>query len=149
MKVLNQIPYETLCDQILGTALEAIGAYCEWFRENPEYLPSCIELLVRGLSSTQAPQATLGLKDICRECQPELKAYAQPLLHACEQSLLSGRLKHAECVRLMFSIGKLMSMLPEAQILPSLDTVVSPCFEELQAILSAAVVSLIVFTCKP
>lgn len=145
IKVLNEIPYETLCDQILGTALETIGAFCEWFKENPEYLPSVIELLVRGLNSTQAAQATLGLKDICRECQPEMKAYAQPLLKACEQSLLSGCLKHAECVRLMFSIGKLMSMLPEDQILPSLDSMVSPCFEELQSILSAAVVSIEIY----
>lgn len=117
------------------------GAYCEWFRENPEYLPSVIALLVRGLNSTQAAQATLGLKDICRECQTQMKAYAQPLLSACEQSLLGGRLKHSECVRLMFSIGKLMSMLPEERILPSLDSMVSPCFEELQEILNAGVVS--------
>lgn len=84
-----------------------------------------------ALNSTQTSQATLGLKDLCRECQLQLKNYAEPLLQACQQAIVQGRLKNSECVRLMYSIGKLMSMLPEENMLHWLDTVVSPCFEEL------------------
>lgn len=90
--------------------------------------------MVKGLNSTMASQATLGLKDVCRECQLEMKIYAVPLLQACQQSLLSGQLKNSESVRLMFSIGKIMSMLPPEQIPTCLDTMVSPCFTELQQI---------------
>lgn len=89
-----------------------------------------------------ASQATLGLKDLCRECQLQMKIYAEPLLHACQQSLQGGRLKNSECVRLMFSIGKLISMMPPEKILPCLDLMVSPCFEELQQMVQSRAVSI-------
>lgn len=85
-----------------------------------------------------ASQATLGLKDLCRECQLQMRSYAEPLLNACQQSLLGGRLKNSECVRLMFSIGKIMSMLPPDKIPICLDSMVSPCFQELQTLTQAA-----------
>lgn len=110
------------------------GAYSEWFKENPSYIPSAIRILVFGLNSTQTSQATLGLKDICRECQLQLCPFAEPLLQACQQAIAQGQLKNSECVRLMYSIGKLMSMLSEADVLRWLDTVVSPCFEELSVL---------------
>lgn len=78
------------------------GGYCEWFKANPAYLLSATGLLVKGLNSSQASLATLGLKDLCRECQTEMKSYAEPLLQACQQSLASGRLKNPESVRLMY-----------------------------------------------
>lgn len=134
MKVLHEIPYDQVREKILGTALEAIGAFCEWFKENPAYLPAVIDLLLKGLNSSMASQATLGLKDLCRECQVQMRVYAEPLLQACQQSLVGGRLTNSECVRLMFSIGKIMSMLPSEKILPCLDLMISPCFEELQQI---------------
>lgn len=141
MNVLNDIPYDRMNGKVLGTALETIGAYAEWFKFNTQYLPSVIQLLVRGLNSSQASQATLGLKDICGECQPQMIEYTEPLLQACQQSMISGKLKNSESVRLMFSIGKLMSMLPEEKLVPSLDALVSPCFEELQMIVHNGVVS--------
>lgn len=110
------------------------GAYSEWFKDNPTYIQFAIQLLVSGLNSTQTSQATLGLKDLCRECQLQLRDYAEPLLQACQQAILQGRLKNSECVRLMYSIGKLMSMLPQESMLHWLDTVVSPCFEELNSL---------------
>lgn len=94
-----------------------------------------------GLNSTQTSQATLGLKDLCRECQLQLRQFAEPLLQACQQAIAQGRLKNSECVRLMYSIGKLMSMLPEENVLRWLDTVVSPCFEELSVIVREQIVS--------
>lgn len=108
------------------------GGYCEWFKANPVYLLSAAELLVKGLNSSQASLATLGLKDLCRECQLEMKSYAEPLLQACQQSLSSGRLKNPESVRLMYSVGKILSVLPYDKIVPYLNLMVSPCFEELQ-----------------
>lgn len=78
-----------------------------------------------------ASQATLGLKDLCRECHLQMRSYAEPLLNACQQSLLGGRLKNPESVRLMFSIGQIMSMLPAEKIPMCLDSMVLPCFQEL------------------
>lgn len=132
--LLSEIPYEKLNEKLLGTALDAIGAYSEWFKENPTYLPNAIQILALGLNSNQTAQATLGLKDLCRECQLQLRSYAIPLLQACQQAILNGHLINTDSVRLMYSIGKLMSMLPQESLLHWLDAVVSPCFTELQTL---------------
>lgn len=108
------------------------GSYSEWLNDNPKYLPSAIELLVKGLDSPMASQATLGLKDLTTECEAQMKPYAEPLLDACQRSLLKGHLANAESVRLMYSIGNIMSMVQIDKIPSYLDSIISPCFEELQ-----------------
>lgn len=134
MTVLNEIPYDTVDEKVLGSALETIGAYCEWLKENTECLGLAITLLMRGLAvnSTQAAQATMGLKELTRECQTELRSFSEPLLDACRQTLQSGHLQPLESVRLMYSVGKLMSLLTADKIPMCLDAFVSPCFQELQ-----------------
>lgn len=94
-----------------------------------------------GLNSSQTAQASLGLKDLCRECQIHLKPYAEPLLQACLQAINNGHLINSDEVRLMYSIGKLMSMLSPEDVLRWLDIVVSPCFSELQSLVQSQTVS--------
>ncbi|XP_055593351.1 importin-13 [Uranotaenia lowii] len=132
LKVLNEIPYEKYSDKLLGMALETAGAFSDWISDNPKYLPPAIELLVKGLTSSQASQATLGLKDLTSECQKEMAPYALPLLDACRAALSSGRLKNAEMIRLMYTVGNIMSVISYENIIHYLDLMVSPCFEELQ-----------------
>ncbi|XP_055377446.1 importin-13 [Condylostylus longicornis] len=134
INTLSEIRYNAVNDKLLGTALECIGSYCLWFLDNPMYIGNAIRLLVDGLNSAQSSQATLGLKDICRDCQLQMKPFAEPVLVACQSALASGRLKNTDSVRLMYSIGKLMSMLNVEQIPTYLDIIVSPCFEELQLV---------------
>ncbi|XP_053959209.1 importin-13 [Anastrepha ludens] len=134
MRVLSEIPYNKMNEKLLGTALETVGSYCQWLKENPTFIPPAIELLVRGLNSAMAAQATLGLKELCCVCQLQMKPFAEPLLNACQVSLSSGQMKNSDCVRLMYSVGKLMSLLSADTIPNYLDIIVSPCFEELQAI---------------
>ncbi|XP_065073711.1 importin-13 [Ochlerotatus camptorhynchus] len=132
LKVLNEIPYEKYSEKLLGMALETAGAYSDWISDNPKYLPAAIELLVRGLSSSQASQATLGLKDLTSECQKEMAPFALPLLDACRAALQGNHLKNSEMIRLMYTVGNIMSVISYENILHYLDLMVSPCFEELQ-----------------
>ncbi|XP_055641378.1 importin-13 [Toxorhynchites rutilus septentrionalis] len=134
LKVLNEIPYEKYSDKLLGMALETVGAYSDWISENPTYLASAIELLVKGLSSTQASQATLGLKDLTSQCQNAMAPFAIPLLDACQAALGGGHLKNSELIRLMYTVGNIMSVISYEEIIRYLDIMVSPCFEELQVI---------------
>ncbi|XP_037947984.1 importin-13 [Teleopsis dalmanni] len=134
MRVLSEIPYDNLNEKLLGTSLETVGAYCQWLQENPNYIKPAIELLLRGLNSSMSAQATLGLKELCRDCQLQMKPFAEALLLACQPSLSRGQMKNTDCVRLMYSIGKLMSLLPAEKIPNYLDMIVSPCFEEVHAI---------------
>lgn len=142
MRILNEIPYEKMNEKLLGTALETVGSYCQWLKGNPAYIPSAIELLVRGLNSSMSAQATLGLKELCRDCQLQMKPYAEPLLNACQLSLASGQMKNSDSVRLMYSIGKLMSLLTPDKIPNYLDIIVSPCFEELSNICQSEAVGI-------
>lgn len=123
-------------------SLFAIGAYSEWFKDNPTYIPHAINVLAVGLSSNQTAQASLALKDICRECQIHMQPYAEPLLQACLQAINNEHLINSDSVRLMYSVGKLMSMLTPDQVLAWLDIIVSPCFTELQSLVQSRVVSL-------
>lgn len=133
MRVLNEIPYEKMNEKLLGTALETMGAYSEWVNDNPKYLPSAIELLVKGLDTPMSSQATLGLKDLTTDCHAEqMIPFAEPLLNACQQSLLKGHLANPESIRLMYSIGNIMSMVSADKIPAYLDNIISPCFKELQ-----------------
>lgn len=133
MRVLNEIPYETLNEKLLGTALETMGSYSEWVNDNPKYLPSAIELLVKGLDSSMSSQATLGLKDLTSDCHAEqMIPFAEPLLDACQRSLLKGHLANPESIRLIYSIGNIMSMVSADKIPSYLDNIISPCFKELQ-----------------
>lgn len=133
MRVLNEIPYETMNEKLLGTALETMGSFSEWVNDNPKYLMSAIQLLVKGLDSTMASQATLGLKDLTSDCQPDqMISFAEPLLEACQRSLMKGHLANPESIRLMYSIGNIMSMVSPEKIPIYLDNIISPCFKELQ-----------------
>lgn len=133
MRVLNEIPYETMNEKLLGTALETMGAFSEWVNDNPKYLPSAIELLVKGLDSTMSSQATLGLKDLTSDCKPQqMVQFAEPLLEACQRSLMKGHLANPEANRLMYSIGNILSLVKVEKIPTYLDTIISPCFKELQ-----------------
>lgn len=133
MRVLNEIPYETMNEKLLGTALETMGSYSEWINDNPKYLMSAIQLLVKGLDSSMASQATLGLKDLTSDCQPDqMIPFAEPLLEACQRSLMKGHLANPESIRLMYSIGNIMSMVAPEKIPGYLDNIISPCFKELQ-----------------
>lgn len=141
MRVLSEIPYENLNEKLLGTCLETVGSYSEWLKLYPTFLPPAIELLLKGLNSSMSSQATLGLKDLTSECQFQLKPYCEPLLEQCQRILLTGSLSNSDSVRLMYSIGKLMSLVPNENITIYLNAIVSPCFEELQALAQSRDVS--------
>lgn len=133
LRVLNEIPYETMNEKLLGTALETAGSLSEWVNDNPKYLMSAIQLLVKGLDSSSSSQATLGLKDLTTDCQSEqMIPLAEPLLDACQAALHKGNLQNSESIRLMYSIGNIMSVVPIEKIPGYLDSIISPCFTELQ-----------------
>ena len=60
----------------------------------------------------------MALKDISRDCTDSMKPYAEAVIASIQQSLQAGQLNQGECVRLMYPLGKMLSLLPPAQILP-------------------------------
>ena len=56
----------------------------------------------------------------------------QEIISACDNALKSGKLKHGECVRLMYPMGKMLSLMPPANILPRLEPIITPYLQEMQ-----------------
>lgn len=130
--LLPSLPYNNNT-QVIATALDAIGAYAEWINQHPEVLSNIIPLLVTGLNSaTVAPSATIALKDITRDCQRNMQPFAPSILQACQGVLSKGCLKPHEQVRIMFTIGYVSSILPNAALLPFLNGLLTPYIQELE-----------------
>lgn len=59
------------------------------------------------------------------------------ILKSFQSALQSGILKLSECIRLMFSIGKVVSVLPVPSIMEYLNLVLTPYFEEIRSLVNA------------
>ena len=102
---------------------------------HPNLLPHVAPIVTSALQNPDlALCATMALKDMCRDCAEGMKPYAQEVINACDAALKSNQLKSGECVRLMYSVGKMLSLMPPEQILPKLEPILSPYLAELQSI---------------
>ena len=61
-----------------------------------------------------------------------MKPYAEAVIQSIQQSLQTGSLNTGECVRLMYPLGKMLSLLPPPQILPRLEPLLSGHMQALQ-----------------
>lgn len=121
--LLVNTPPAYLNHRVINALNQAIGAYAEW-------LGNALAELIPGLvASLQSPEtatsATMALKDITRERTSSLEPYAPALLSACQEALNKGHLKNPECVRLMYSVGRLMSVLPYNHMMSTLEPLVT------------------------
>ncbi|RZF36601.1 hypothetical protein LSTR_LSTR007304 [Laodelphax striatellus] len=134
--VLPTLPFDSLHLYVACTAMELVGSYSSWMNYHPELLSHVIPLLLMGLNNSEtAPSATLSLKDISRECQLKLKPYSDLILHTSRTVLNEGKIKQAECIRLMYSIGNVLSVLPLETILQHLDTLILPIINQIKTLL--------------
>ena len=109
--------------------------FAEWLAMHPNLLPHVAPIVTSALQNPDlAMCATMALKDMCRDCAEGMRPYAQEVINACDAALKSNQLKSGECVRLMYSVGKMLSLMPPDQILPKLEPIISPYLAELQSI---------------
>ncbi|XP_021934017.1 importin-13 isoform X2 [Zootermopsis nevadensis] len=133
LETLQCLPYHQLDTQVIITALEAVGAYAEWINAHPSVLSHVIPLLITGLGSGDlAPAATMALKDLTRDCQTSMAPFAHHILQASQEALRGEELKLGECVRLMYTVGRVLAVLPVDSIMDYLNQLLMPYVEELQ-----------------
>ncbi|XP_069674561.1 importin-13 isoform X2 [Periplaneta americana] len=133
LEALHRLPYHQLDTRVVITALEAVGAYAEWINAHPSVLSHVIPLLVTGLGSADlAPAATMALKDLTRDCQTSMAPFAHHILQASQEALRGEKLKLGECVRLMYTVGRVLAVLPVDSIMNYLNQLLMPYVEELQ-----------------
>lgn len=139
MQTLKEVPYAQLSNKrVLCASLETVGAYSEWMSDHPDMLGYVVPLVVGSLADEQvAPSATIALKELCHNCGKYLGgAWADVILTACQGALQDGRLKLAECVRIMSTVGRVLSLLPIDHCMQFLNIVLPPTFEELQTLIN-------------
>ncbi|KAF5269678.1 hypothetical protein FQA39_LY08601 [Lamprigera yunnana] len=138
MLTIKNIPYRSLHIKVLATALDTIGAYSEWLSDHPETLNNVIPLLISGLGNAEvSPNTTLALKDVSQNCQKYLQPYADHLLIACESVLKSGQLRLAERIRIMHSVGIILSILSIDKIMEYLNIIVGASINEIEALVKS------------
>uniref|UniRef100_A0A0A9XGA6 Importin-13 n=3 Tax=Lygus hesperus TaxID=30085 RepID=A0A0A9XGA6_LYGHE len=127
ISLLLNIPQFALSNKHVINALNhAIGAYSEWWIGHSDVLGQLIPTLVASFQDTEtSTSATLALKDITLECTTSMAPFAPSLLMSCQAALAKGHLQQAECVRLMYSIGRLLSVLPYEEMLIQLGNIVT------------------------
>lgn len=137
MHILKTIPYDDLHVKVLSSCLECVGSYSEWLADHPNMLCKVVPLVITGLTNPEvSPAATMALKDLTHNCQKFLLPYAEEILIACQNGLQGGNLKLSECVRIMYSVGKVLSIVPVANTMQYLNVILAPSFEEIQSLLS-------------
>ncbi|CAG9760659.1 unnamed protein product [Ceutorhynchus assimilis] len=133
---IKDIPFKDLHVRVLMTALETVGAYSEWLTDHPDLLENVFPLVIAGLTDPDvATSATMALKDITQTCHKFLLPYADHILIASQLVLQSGSLKLAECTRLMYSVGKVLSIMPVGRIMDFLNVTLAPTFEDFRKLL--------------
>ena len=115
---LPMLPYNNNM-RVISSALDCIGGFAEWLAMHSTLLPLVAPIVTSALKDPDlALCASMALKDICRDCADAMKPQAEEVIAACQDALKSNKLKPGECVRLMYSIGKMLSLMPQDQILP-------------------------------
>ncbi|XP_066144032.1 importin-13 [Euwallacea fornicatus] len=133
METIKEIPFSDLHVKVLGTALETIGAYSEWLTDHPELLGNVLPLVISCLGNPEvSTSATLALKDITHSCQKLVLPYVDHILITAQVVIQSGSLKLTDSKRLMYSIGRVLSIMPMNRVMEYLNVTLAPTFEEIQ-----------------
>lgn len=124
--------------RVFSTVLDCIGGFSDWLAMHPQLLPHVTPIVTSALSNPELSlAATMALKDISRDCTESMQPYAGEVIDAIHQSSLTGCLNTSEIIRLMYPLGKMLSLLPAQQILPRLEPILAPHLQILSSLTSA------------
>ena len=124
--------------RVISTALDCIGGFSDWLAVHPHLLPHVTPIVTSALTNPELSlAATMALKDISRDCTDSMKPYAEQVISSIQSSLASSSLAPGECVRLMYPLGKMLSLLSPHEILPRLEPVLTSHLQVLDTISKA------------
>ncbi|XP_061192504.1 importin-13-like [Saccostrea echinata] len=134
LSVLPKLPFNNI--KYISGALKMIGSFSEWINCHPESLNSVIPLILQGLQGLQngeiAESATMSLKDVTAENLDHIQPYAPQILGSCQHAFQSGLLKTRDSMRLMHSVGQVLSVMKYEEIMQYLTDLLSPLIQQLQ-----------------
>ncbi|KAG1700926.1 Importin-13 [Nymphon striatum] len=119
--------------KVASTLFDSIGAYSEWISYHIDHCEIIIPLLLHHINDVAiAPSATLCLKEICRECGSSLIHYFEAILSAIQVSLKSSIIGMNEQVRLVGTLGSVLSEMPASSVYPYLNALVLPYIHKIE-----------------
>ncbi|XP_049782122.1 importin-13 [Schistocerca cancellata] len=131
--ILQNIPISKSNIKVFNAAIDCMGAYADWININPSFLSYVIPTVMSGLENTEsAPSSSMALKDLSRDCQLTIQQYADNIIRCIQAAIISGSLGHAENIRLMYALGRLLSPMPLEKIMMYLNEILVPCVRELE-----------------
>ncbi|XP_025404966.1 importin-13 [Sipha flava] len=136
MSSLGSLPYEQLDKKAAVAAMDTIGAYYYWMETHPTYLNLIVPLLMMGLhNSNMFSSASIALRDIAKECKQTIAPYNDVILNTAMVALKQVN-KLKEELRLIYTIGVILSAMPFPKCKPSLDMFIDPSLDVMRNILN-------------
>ncbi|XP_064604586.1 importin-13-like [Liolophura sinensis] len=131
LNMLPRIPFNNV--KLISTALYMIGSFGEWLSYHPNCLGCVIPLLLQGMENPEvATAATMALKDVTRETLDHIHPYSHQILSSCKVALESNTLKSRENVRIMSSVGQVLSVMPFSDIMQYLNSILTVHLNQLE-----------------
>lgn len=129
---LPEIPYNNDI-KVISSALDCIGGFSELLYSYPQLLPHVLPLVTSAIRSPELSMcATMALKDLTRDCFDVMQPFAKDILNKCHEALNSNQLKNGESIRLMYPVGKMLSVIPQAEVMPYMEQFLMPYLTNLQ-----------------
>ncbi|RUS89456.1 hypothetical protein EGW08_002753 [Elysia chlorotica] len=130
---LQEIPFAN--SQQISTALNMIGSFAEWMHWHPDTLSCVLPLVLQGISNREVgTSATIALKDLTRENLGNIQPYAHQILIACQSAFEANALKPRDLLRLMSSVGHVLSVMSTTEIMQYLDKMITPHIKHLETL---------------
>ncbi|VDI21228.1 Hypothetical predicted protein [Mytilus galloprovincialis] len=130
MNLIPKLPYDNI--KFISTALYMVGSFGEWLNYHPDILGSVIPLILQGLTNSEvATAATMSLKDVTRENLDHISPFIHQILSSSQNALNSNTLKSKDCIRLMCSIGQVLSVLEFEEIMQYLNAILTPHLQQM------------------
>jgi len=121
--------------RVFSTVLDCIGGFSDWLAMHPQLLPHVTPIVTSALANPELSlAATMALKDISRDCTESMQPYAGEVIDAIHHTTVAGCLNTGEVIRLMYPLGKMLSLLPAQQILPRLEPILAPHLQLLSSL---------------
>ncbi|XP_040576094.1 importin-13 [Lepeophtheirus salmonis] len=132
---LPVVPYNNI--RVISTALDCIGGFSDWLAQRPQLLHHVFPIVTGALENPELSLcATMALKDISRDCIDAMIPYVDSVIESCTRALNSNTYAFGECIRLMYPIGRMLTLLPYDQIIPRLEPILAPHLVKLGALVS-------------
>ncbi|XP_078427860.1 ARM repeat superfamily protein isoform X2 [Wolffia australiana] len=134
--ILPELPHQP---ELLHTVCSTIGAYSKSLNVLPSVLPSLVDILTRGMSSSpeSAAAASVAFKYICEDCRGQLSGSLDGLFRIYHIAISGDggfTLASDDAMQLVMALSAVISVLPVEHAKKAVELLCLPAFATLEKI---------------